>query len=189
MLAPRPGEIDAEQFLQRVTSAALQATAQLALQMAAGETQATGVVDLADQAVNQTDQRFSVPLMGQELLLEPPLLGDILRGAQDSDDQLPGFVPLRPASVAPPAPMATSVPDPILRRSLLAREQPLGATLHDAQVGGLDQARPATQGFDLGHAIAGQAGESAGCPVEDQPAIGIDTQAVDAIGGQPAERI
>ena len=146
-------------------------------------------VDLAQQAVGQADQRAALELVHEQLLLEAPPLGDVLRHAQDADDQLARLVPLRPAGIAQPAPAAVAPPDPILGARLLAGEQALGAALHDAQIGRLDQGRPAAQRLDLGRGVAGQPLEGAGGPVEHEPAVRLDAQVVDAVRGQLGERL
>ncbi len=144
---------------------------------------------LADQAIGQADQRLAIELLGQQLLLESALLGDVLGGTENAHDQLAFVVPLRPARVAQPVAGAVPALDPILDARRLACEQPLSAPLHDAQIRGLDQGRPAAQGLDLGRAVAGQALEGACGPIENQAAIGLGAQMIDAIGGQTGERI
>ena len=127
--------------------------------------------------------------LGQQLLLEPALLGDVGGGAENADHDLVRLVPLRPTGVAQP--MAGAVPalDPIFRARLLAGEESLGAPLQQPEIRGLDQGRPAAQRVELGHAVAGQSLKRACHPVQDQAAIRIDAQMIDAIRSQIGERI
>ena len=187
--APGLGKIEADQVLQRAADTRLQPQRQLADRLAAGGGEAEVAVELADQAIGQADQRLAIELLGQQLLLESALLGDVLGGTENAHDQLAFVVPLRPARVAQPVAGAVPALDPILDARRLACEQPLSAPLHDAQIRGLDQGRPAAQGLDLGRAVAGQALEGACGPIENQAAIGLGAQMIDAIGGQIGERI
>ncbi|MDF2781932.1 MAG: hypothetical protein K0S96_1736 [Geminicoccaceae bacterium] len=127
--------------------------------------------------------------MGQHLLLERASLGDVLRSAENADHQFAGFVPLRPPGIAQPVTGAVAALDAVLGARLLASDEFLRTKLHEAQIRGLDQGRPAAQRLDLGRAVSGQALERAGGPVQDQAAVRVDAQMVDGVGAESGERV